>query len=164
MGEIQKPNKSAEQIGEVGRIRPPIWGGGGGLTWVPRGAQVPVLSPHDQPNPSQRQRKSFIKFQIFKNFQVLLDSLTIVKTVKCKGPYEGGLGVPGVGTWDPRHGSGGHSQEKMSKNTHSGHSTQRSFDPLPAPNPQPPKKGYPGTAGYGGQNQKSIGQSFSVLK
>ena len=31
MGEIQKPNKSAEQIGKVGRIRPPILGGGGGL-------------------------------------------------------------------------------------------------------------------------------------
>ena len=28
MGEIQKPNKLAEQIGEVGRVRPPIWGGG----------------------------------------------------------------------------------------------------------------------------------------
>ena len=31
IGEIQKPKKSAEQIGEVGRIRPPILGGGGGL-------------------------------------------------------------------------------------------------------------------------------------
>ena len=30
IGKIQKANKSAEQIGEVGRIRPPIWGGGGG--------------------------------------------------------------------------------------------------------------------------------------
>ena len=29
IGKIQKPNKSAEQIGEVGRIRPAIWGGGG---------------------------------------------------------------------------------------------------------------------------------------
>ena len=37
MGEIQKPNKSAEQIGEVSRIRPPIWGGGG-LPHVPPAA------------------------------------------------------------------------------------------------------------------------------
>ena len=32
MGEIQKPNKSAEQIGEVSRIRPPIWGEGAPLS------------------------------------------------------------------------------------------------------------------------------------
>ena len=31
IGKIQKPNKSAEQIGEFGRIRPPICGGGGGM-------------------------------------------------------------------------------------------------------------------------------------
>ena len=28
MSEIQQPNKSAGQIGEVGRTGPPIWGGG----------------------------------------------------------------------------------------------------------------------------------------
>ena len=35
IGEIQKPNKLAEQIGEVGQIWPPILGaGGGGLVSV----------------------------------------------------------------------------------------------------------------------------------
>ena len=44
-------------------------GGGGGAgghglaatTWVPMGAQVPTLSPNDQPNPSQGQTEGFRK-------------------------------------------------------------------------------------------------------
>ena len=48
-----------------------------------------------------------------------------------------------------------HIQEKSSsgyrsKYTHSGHNTQRSFDP-----PQLSKKGYPGTGGCGGQNPRN---------
>ena len=43
IGEIQKPHKSAKQIGEVGRVRPAIWwGGGGGCVWLvmlPKGGQ-----------------------------------------------------------------------------------------------------------------------------
>ena len=66
---------------------------------------------------------------------MLLNSPPSVKTVLTgKGPLGGGrLGVPGVGTRDPRHGLGGpYTRKKFSgprsKYTHSGHST--SFDPL----------------------------------
>ena len=51
-----------------------------------------------------------MKNRISKNFHVPLNSLSSVKTEKVltKGPYGGGrLGVPGVGTRDPRHGLGG---------------------------------------------------------
>ena len=84
-----------------------------------------------------------------------------------EGPYWGGgrLGIPGVGTWDPTMGNGVHVQESSagprSKYTHSGHNTQRRFDP-----PPPQKKGYAGAAGAGAgvRIQKIIGGSFLVLK
>ena len=44
-----------------------------GLTatmWVPTGAGVPILSPNDHPNRSQRRQKDFGKTQIFENFQL----------------------------------------------------------------------------------------------
>ena len=44
-------------------------------TWVPMGAQVPVLSPNDHPNPSEGQQKGFKKIGNVKNFQVSLNSL-----------------------------------------------------------------------------------------
>ena len=51
IGKIQKPNKSAEQISEVGRIRRPIWGGG-------------------LPTPSQTCQKVFGGNQIFEILHV----------------------------------------------------------------------------------------------
>ena len=39
-------------------------------TWVPVGARVPILSPNDHLNPSQRGQKVFRKSQFFENFQV----------------------------------------------------------------------------------------------
>ena len=49
-----------------------------------------------------------MKNRISKNFQVPLNSLSSAKVLTGKGPYGGGrLGVPGVGTRDPRHGLGG---------------------------------------------------------
>ena len=50
-----------------------------------------------------------MKNQTSKNFHVPLNSLSSVKTavLTAKGPYGvGRLGVPGVGTRDPRHGLG----------------------------------------------------------
>ena len=48
-------------------------------------------------------------------------------------------------------------QDPGPKYTHSGHNTQRSFDPPqpPPPPPTPPKKGYPGAGGYGVKIQKN---------
>ena len=53
-----------------------------------------------------------MKNGISQNFRVPLNSLSSVKTAKsslARGHMEGGgrLGVPGVGTLDPRHGLGG---------------------------------------------------------
>ena len=53
-----------------------------------------------------------MKNRISKNFHVPLNSRSGVKAAVLtgKGPYGGGggrLGVPGVGTRDPRHGLGG---------------------------------------------------------
>ena len=54
-----------------------------------------------------------MKTRISKNFHVPLNSLSNVKTAKsslARGHMRGGggrLGVPGVGTRDPRHGLGG---------------------------------------------------------
>ena len=45
-------------------------------TWVPMGAQLPVLSPNDHPNPSYGQQKGFGKRRNLKIFQVPLNSLT----------------------------------------------------------------------------------------
>ena len=79
--------------------------------WVPMGAQVPVLSPNDHPNLSYGQRKGFMKNRISKNFHVPLNRLSSGNVLTAKGPYGRGgggrLGVPGVGTRDPRHGLGG---------------------------------------------------------
>ena len=66
----------------------------------------------------------------------------------------GRLGVPRVGTRDPRHGLGGPYTRKnflktqLQIHTHSGHNTQRSFDP-------PPQKRVPRCGGYLGQNPKN---------
>ena len=54
-----------------------------------------------------------MKTQISKNFHVPLNNLYSVKTANSplpRGHLGGGggrLGVPGVGTWEPRHGLGG---------------------------------------------------------
>ena len=59
-----------------------FWGGHGsgyiGLaatTWVPMGAQVPVLSLNHHPNPSQGRQKSFRKSRISEILRVSLNSL-----------------------------------------------------------------------------------------
>ena len=44
-------------------------------TWVPMGAQVPVLSLNYHPNPSQGQQKGFGKSRILEILQVSLNSL-----------------------------------------------------------------------------------------
>ena len=44
-------------------------------TWVPTGAQVPVLSLNHHPNLSPQRQKGFTKSPIFKTLQVSLNSL-----------------------------------------------------------------------------------------
>ena len=75
-----------------------FWGGHGsgymGLaatTWVPMGAQVPVLSLNHHPNPSQGRQKGFRKRQISEILQVSLNSLSGVKTAK-SSPARGHMG------------------------------------------------------------------------
>ena len=118
-----------------------------------------------------------MKSRISKNFHLPLNSLSSlssVKTAKSSLPRGhmgggGGLGVPGVGSRDPRHGLGGpYTRKKFfkprSKYTHSGHNTQRSFDP---PHHAPPKRGTQVRGGGGGTGvniQKIIRESFLVLK
>ena len=77
--------------------------------WVPMGAQVPVVSLNDHPNPSQGQRKGFTKNRILKKkFQASLNSLPPVKTAKSSlarghmgganwGYLELGPGTPAMG-------------------------------------------------------------------
>ena len=82
-------------------------------TWVPMGAQVPVSSPTDHPNPFKGQRKGLMKNRIFKKI-----SRGTERPIECEnvsphwqgdiwGGGGGRLGLPGVGTRDPRHGLGG---------------------------------------------------------
>ena len=108
-----------------------------------------------------------MKNRISKNFHMALNNPSIVKTAKsslARGHMGGGrLGVPGVGTRDSRHVLGVHIPEKCfsgprSKYTHSGHNTQRSFDP-----PPPPKWGTQVRGGTGVKIQKKIGGSFLFL-
>ena len=73
-----------------------FWGGHGsgyiGLaatTWVPMGAQVPVLSLNHHPNPSQGRQKGFRKSRISEILQVSLNSLIQRengKVLTSKGP------------------------------------------------------------------------------
>ena len=70
------------------------------------------------------------------------------------------MGVPGVGTRDPRHGLEGPYTRKKFFRTQVQIHTQRpqytkKFCPPPPPPPPPLKKGYPGAGGYGGQNPKN---------
>ena len=46
------------------------------------GAQGPVLSPNDDPNPSQGQQKRFMKNRISENFHMLVNSPPSVKTAE----------------------------------------------------------------------------------
>ena len=79
----------------------------------------------------------------------------------------GRLGVPGVGTRDPRHGLGGPYTRKNFYRTQVRIHTQR---PKYAKKfcPPPPQRGYPSAGGGGGgtgvEIQKIIGGSFLVLK
>ena len=135
-----------------------FWGGHGsgymGLaatTWVPMGAQVPVLSLNHHPNPSQGRQKGLRKSRISEILQVSLNR-------------------PGT----PAMGWGVHVQEKScpgpgSKSTHSTQNTQRSFDPPPPDThphtfPPPPKRGTRVRGAKGVKNEKFIGGSFSLLK
>ena len=80
-------------------------------TWVPMGAQVPILSPNDHPNPSHGQRKGFHEKSNFEKLSRATKQPTKRENSRVltgKGPYVGGrLGVPRVETRDPRHGLGG---------------------------------------------------------
>ena len=137
--------------------------------WGSMGAQVPVLSPNDHPNPSQGQRKGFMKNPISKNFHVPLNSQSSVKTAKsslARG-HKGGkrLGVPGVGTRDPSHGLGGPYTRKKFFRTQVQIHTQRpqyakKFAP-PPPHPIPPKRGVPRCGGVRvSKSKKSLGNHF----
>ena len=140
------------------------------ITWVPMGAQVPVLSLNHHPNPSQGRQKGFRKSRILEILQVSLNSLSGMKTAVLtgKGPYGGGrLGVPGVGTWDPRHGLGGPYTRRKFFRTQVQIHTQRpqyakKFCPPPPPPPHPPpQKMVPRCGGVRGSNsKKSLGDHF----
>ena len=70
-------------------------------TWVPMGAQVPVLSLNHHPNPSQGQQKGFGKRRISEILQVSLNSL---HNGKFRGFWRGhGSGYMGLvaTTWVP---------------------------------------------------------------
>ena len=93
-----------------------------------------------------------------KNSHVPLNNLSSVKTASpARGHMGGGgrLGVPGVGTRDPRHGSGGpYTREQFCRTRVQIHTAATIpkvvLDPLPHP-----KKRYPGAGGYGGPNPKN---------
>ena len=86
------------------------------------------------------------------------------------------VGISSIQLWKPgtpTMGEGVHIQENSSlrprsKYTHSGHNTQRSFDPHPPPTTPHPKRGTQvlggGGMGTGVKIQKIIGGSFLVLK
>ena len=67
----------------------------------PHGAQVPVMSPNDLPNPSQGQQKGFGETRIFEIFQAKIASLKTAKSSPARAHSEGG--IPGVQTRDLRH-------------------------------------------------------------
>ena len=114
-----------------------------------------------------------MKNRISKNFHVPLNSLSSVKTATSslpRGHMAGGrLGVPGVGTWDPRHGLGGpFTRKKFFRNQVQIHTQQPQYvekflDPPPPP-PPPPKRGTQEWGGYRGQNPKNHWGAFLVLK
>ena len=124
-------------------------------TWVPMGAQVPVLSPNDHPNPSHGHQRDFGKSRKFEHFPgdtKQPDQHENSEVLIGKGPVGGGGGgFPEFGPETPAMVSGPRSQP-----THSADKTQKSFDPNPPTHPPTPKKmGYPGTGGgMGGQNRK----------
>ena len=60
-------------------------------TWVPIGAQVPVLSLNHHPNPSQGRQEGFRKSRILEILQVSLNNLSGVKTAK-SSPARGHVG------------------------------------------------------------------------
>ena len=95
--------------------------------WVPMGARIPVLSPNNHPNPSQRRQEVFGKSQIFEIFRP-----THASKSSPVGPMGGATGV--TQSLDPRPlPLGVHVQEKSCsrpepKSTHSSHNTQKYFD------------------------------------
>ena len=153
-----------------------FWGGHGsgymGLaatTWVPMGAQVPVLSLNHHSNPSQGRQKGFQKSRILEILQVSLNSLlqrVNGEVLTSKDAWGGGGGDRGYlefGPGTPAMGYGVHVQEKScsrpgSKSTHSTQNTQT------PPTPTPPKRGTRVRGDKGVKNEKFIGGSFSLLK
>ena len=99
-----------------------------------------------------------MKNRISKNFHVPLNSLSSVKTAKsslARGHMAGGgLGVPGFGTRDPRHGLGGPYTRKKFFRTQVQIHTQR---PQYAKKccPPPPKRGTQVRGGTGVKIQKN---------
>ena len=128
-------------------------------TWVPMGAQVPILSPNDYPNPSSGQHKGFMKIKISKNFHMPLSSLSSVKAAKsslARGQKGGGGGTGGSWNWDPGPlpwVKGSIYKKKVlwdpSPNAHIA-ATMRKEVLTPSRS-----TGYPGAGGYGGQNPKN---------
>ena len=109
-----------------------------------------------------------MKNQISKNFHVPLNSLSSMKTARSSLP-KGHMGGANWGYLESGPGTHGlQIQEKSSsgprfKYTHSGHNTQRSFDPHPPP-PPPQKRDTQVREGKGVKIQNIIGELFLVLK
>ena len=102
-----------------------------------------------------------MKNRISKNFHVPLNSLSNVKTAESSlarghiGGGGGGLGVPRVGTRDPRHRLGGpYTRKKFFRTQVQIHTAATIRKEIVTPPPHSPKKGL-GAGGYGGQNPKS---------
>ena len=142
-----------------------FWGGHGsgymGLaatTWVPMGAQVPVLSLNHHPNPSQGRPEGFRKSRILEILRVSLNSLiqrenSLVLT--SKGPQGGATGGTQSSDLRPPPWVRGSMYKKkvapdLGPNPHTAPRIRKEvLDPPrhPPPPPKKGKKGYPGTGG-----------------
>ena len=129
----------------------PIWGGRGGLVWF--GSRLaPKAVTH-----GQCARTSLARLGTPLGCLVSQPPKLLTTPVPRQGAGGGG-GLPGVRTRDPRHCLGGPCTRKNLFRTWVQIDAQwrqytKRFCP-PPPRPPLPKKGYPATGRYGGQNQK----------
>ena len=117
-----------------------------------KNARNQILLPIGKTPRRGRGPSQSITWPVTKSFRSPPSPLQHPNTVK--NTYRGSKTLE-LGPGTPAMGKGSHIREKSSsrprsKYTHSGHNTQRSFDP---PSPPPPKKGTQVRGGYGGQNQ-----------
>ena len=137
------------------------------ITWAAMGAQVPVLSPNDHPNPSQT---GLGKSRILKICQLPLNSLTNVKILTGKGPWGGGgeQGRPEFCSGPLPWVRGSICKKKIFRTQVQIHIQRPQYakkapPPRPPPNtPTPPKRGTQvGGEGVGGSQPKnSLGIIF----